>query len=231
MTKLRAPYLYTETRLNLDQGHAGSTVDITLPPPVKNTSVFSHPPQAKRTVVSDIQIGSDEATFAREHLAVDASVYFRRDGRYPRSFLWRLLDDRKALEIQSVDLSQDQNEKTEALLTLVLRFPAAIRPFCVGFGDPDEKDALNVFAITTTNELWTLTLHKDFFVHLKSTEALTLEWCKVSEPSQFKLTKPYRMFVSNARELFVSLEDGSVVRLTRKAGDDGQSGKSAQDKI
>jgi Nucleoporin Nup120/160 len=225
MAKPRAPFLYTETRLNLDQGHAGSTVDITLPQSTKNSSIFSNTVAAKRSVVSDIQIGADESTFAREHLATDASVYFRRDERYPRSFLWRLLDDRKALEIQSVDLSEDENEKTEALLTLVLRFPAAIRPFCIGFADPDERDALNVFAITTTNELWTLTLQKDFFVHLKTTEALTMEWCKVSEPSLFVSAKPYRMFASNSQELFVSLEDGSVVRLTRTAGDNGKSPK------
>jgi hypothetical protein len=220
MAKLRAPFLYTETRLNLDQGYAGSTVDITLPG--NSASAYEHAQQAKRTVVSDIQIGSDEATFAREHLASDASVYFRRDGRYPRSFLWRLLDDRRALEIQSVDLSQDQSEKTEALLTLLLRFPAAIRPFCIAFGDPDDRDALNVFAITTTDELWTLTLHKDSFVHLKATEAPTLEWCKVAVPSIFRVAKPYRLFGSNARELFVSLVDGGIARLTRNPGDDGR---------
>jgi DNA repair protein RAD51/nuclear pore complex protein Nup160 len=219
MAKFRAPFLYTETRLNLDQGYTGSTVDITLPS--SSTSTFGYSQEAKRAVISDVQVGSDEATFARDHLASDGSIYFRRDGRYPRSFLWRLLDDRRVLEVQSVDLSQDSTEKTEALLTLLLRFPAAIRPLCIAFGDPDERDALNVFAITAADELWTLTLHKDFFVHLKATESLTLEWCKVAIPSIFRVARPYRLFASNARELFVSLVDGGIARLTRKAGEDG----------
>lgn len=173
-------------------------------------------------MVGDVQIGSDESTFAREHLATDASVYFRPDGRYPRSFLWRLLDDRKALEIQSVDLSEDVKEKTEALLTLVLRFPAAIRPFCIGFADSEDKDAIDIFAITTTNELWTLTLLKDYFVRLKSTEDMPPGWCKSAQLSLLMSSKSYRLFVSTSRELFASLEDGGVVRLIRQAGDDGE---------
>ncbi|KAF2428838.1 hypothetical protein EJ08DRAFT_313194 [Tothia fuscella] len=219
MAKFRAPYLYTETRLNLDQGYIGSTVEITLPN--NNPAAFGSVQPVHRQVLNDVKVGSDEATFTRDHLATEGSVYFRRDERYPRSFLWRLLDDRRALEIQSVDLSQDENEKTEALLTLLLRFPAAIRPFCIAFGDPDERDALNVFAITTTNELWTLTLHRDFFVHLHSTEALTMEWCKTTTPSIFTASSPYRLSATSARELFVSMADGGIARLTRQAGQDG----------
>jgi hypothetical protein len=219
MAKFRAPFVYTETRLNLDQGYAGSTIEITLPN--NNPAAFGTSQPAKRQILNDVKAGSDEATFSREHLASDGSVYFRRDERYPRSFLWRVLDERTALEIQSVDLSQDENEKTEALLTLILRFPAAIRPFCIAFGDPDERDALNVFAITTTNELWTLNLHRDFFVHRNSTEALTMEWCKTMTPSIFTASSPYRLMAASSRELFVSTHDGGIARLTRQAGQDG----------
>lgn len=222
MAQSHAPCLYTETRLNLDQAHTASTVEITLPSS-KSSGIFAETVLQERRVISDVQVGCDESTFAKEHLATDASVFFRRDGRYPRSFLWRLLDDRKALEIQSVDLSEDVKEKTEALLTLILRFPAAIRPFCIGFADSDDTDAIDIFAITTTNELWTLTLLKDYFVRLKSTEDMPPGWCKSSQPSVLKATKAYRLFASNSRELFVSLEDGGFLELTRQAGDDGKS--------
>jgi DNA repair protein RAD51/nuclear pore complex protein Nup160 len=213
MANFRAPLLYTETRLNLDQAHAGSTIDLTL----SKTSNFD------RKLYNDVRIGSDEDQFKTEHIASDASLYFRRDERYPRSFLWRLLEKRTVLELQSVDLSQDSSEKTEAILTLLLRFPAKIRPFCIAFADPDEKDALNVFAITETDELWTLTLNRDFFIHTKATETLPSDWCKVTKPSIFAVTTPFRLFSSNARELYMSMVDGQVVRLTRRAGEDGMS--------
>ncbi|QDS74198.1 hypothetical protein FKW77_002167 [Venturia effusa] len=220
MAQSHAPYLYTETRLNLDQAHTASTVEITLPSS-RSSVAFAETVSEQRNVVSDIQVGCDESIFAKEHLATDASIFFRRDGRYPRSFLWRLLDDRKALEIQSVDLSEDVKEKTEALLTLILRFPAAIRPFCIAFADSDDTDAIDIFAITTTNELWTLTLLKDHFVRLKSTENMPTGWCRCSQPSVLKTTKAYRLFASNSKELYVSLEDGGFLELTRQAGDDG----------
>lgn len=211
MAKLRAPYLYTSTRLNLDQAHAQSTIELSL------RKDGSH----DRRPHNDIQIGSDSSQFTREHLSTESSLHFRSHEHSPRSFLWRLLDDRKALELQAVDLSQDQNQKDEAILTLLLRFPAAIRPFCIAFADHTEKDALNVFAITRDDELWTLTLHRDLFVHAKHTETLELDWCRVSKPSMFAVTTPYRLFSSTARELFVSMKDGSIVRLTRKVGEEG----------
>jgi hypothetical protein len=211
MAKLRAPYLYTETRLDLDQAHSSSTIDISI------SKAGNH----ERALYNDIRVGSDEAQFTRNHLSSEASLFFRSDERYPRSFLWRLLDDRRALEIQSVDLSQDSKQQAEAFLTLLLRFPAAIRPFCIAFADHGEKDALNVFAVTSTDELWTLTLHRDIFVHAKHSEVLPSDWCNVSKPSMFAVTTPFRLFSSTSRELFVSMVDGQVVRLTRGAGQEG----------
>jgi DNA repair protein RAD51/nuclear pore complex protein Nup160 len=130
---------------------------------------------------------------------------------------------RKVLEIQSVDLTQGAAEKTEALLTLRLRFPDTVRPFGVAFGDSDEKDALVVFAITTAGELYTITLHKDVFVHHKSSEALAPDWCKVFVPPAFRIREAFRLTVVNAHELFVSLSDGGLLRLNRSNGDNGMS--------
>jgi hypothetical protein len=215
MATARAPFLYTESRLNLDQSYSNSTVELTLP---SNSSSV-----VKRTVVSNVEASSDIATFTRDHISSEGSVYFRRDERCPRSFLWRLLDDRKVLEIQSVDLSQDASEKSDAILTLLLRFPAAIRPFCIAFADPVERNALEVFAITTANELWTLTLRMELFVSLKFTETISPDWFKVLVPSIFSTYQPYRLFATSARQLFVSMTNGSVARLTRQAMEDGKS--------
>jgi DNA repair protein RAD51/nuclear pore complex protein Nup160 len=219
MAKPRATYLYTETRLNLDQATTSSTVELVLPDYDASNSRTPHNPE--RTIITRTT-SSNEDAFSRENLASEGSIFFRRENRYPRTFLWRLLDLRKVLELQSVDLTQGAAEKTEALLTLRLRFPDAVRPFGVAFGDSDEKDALVVFAITKAGELYTITLHKDIFVHHKSSESLAPDWCKVFVPPAFRIREAFRLSVVTAHELFVSLSDGGLLRLNRNNGDNGE---------
>jgi hypothetical protein len=205
---VRAAYNYTETRLNLDNGYSGFTIELDVA-------------TGKRTTVDETAI-LDEDAFAREHLASDGSIYFRRESRYPRSFLWRLLDGRKVLELQSVDLTQDSNENLDGPLTVRLRFAYPIRPFGVAFGDPDEKDALAVFVISSAGELFTINLGRDVFAHRKSTDTLSPDWCKIFRPSAFRLKTPYRLTAVSAHDLFVSLSDGDILRLARESGEDGK---------
>lgn len=219
MAKLQAPCIFTETRLNLEQRYAGSTIELTLPS--SNPSTFISPTPPARAIISDIQIGSDEATFSRLHIASEASVVFRRHDRSPRCFLWRLLDERRALEIQAVDLTCDTSSKGDTSLTILLRFPAALKPFGLAFADPDDRDVLNVFAITTNDQLYTLTLHRDFFANSRTTDPPPSDWCRIFSPPSFNIYRPYRLFAINSSELFVSLSASRLLRLTRRAGDDG----------
>ncbi|KAF2401531.1 hypothetical protein EJ06DRAFT_521300 [Trichodelitschia bisporula] len=218
---LRQTCAYREVRLHLDPPYTGLVVELTLP----QTSItpFTKTTSGRRTVQSDTQISRDESSFAKHHLASDGSIYFRRDGRYPRNLLWRLLDDRTTLEIRSVDLTQDTEVNHEAILLLSIKFSTAIRPFSLSFAEPDDIDAVNVFAITTGNELYTLTIPKDFFINLKATDSTRFEWCKIYAPSLLKLQTPYRMFATSAYDLFVSLGDGGILKLTRHPGSDGSS--------
>ncbi|KAF2088828.1 hypothetical protein K490DRAFT_72530 [Saccharata proteae CBS 121410] len=222
MATTTAPYLYTEARLNLDAPYAGSTIGFTLPP--HSSAPFLSRPRGQRAVVDDGYPSSNEVSFARRHLASsDASIFFRRKHPYPRSFLWRILDDRKVLEVRSVDLSIDPEHKGEAILTLLLSFPNAIRPYGVALAEPGERDALNIFVVTTANELYTLNLHKDFFIRTAATEIDVEDWCKTFVPSAFSFRYPYRLVAASAEDLWVSLHDGGLLRLTREAGDDGSS--------
>ncbi|KAL0260882.1 hypothetical protein SLS55_004574 [Diplodia seriata] len=222
MATSTAPLLYRETRLNLDPPYAGSTIGVTLPP--HSTSAFLSRPKGKRIVVEEGNTSSDETSFARRHLAAsDASIFFRRKHPYPRTFLWRILDDRKVLELRSVDLTVDRHHKGEAILTLLLSFPNAIRPFGVALAERDDRDALNVFVLTTANELYTLDLHKDFFIRPAATEIDVDVWCKTCVPSAFSFRYPYRIVASSAVELLVSLHDGGLLRLNRTAASDGSS--------
>lgn len=210
--------LYKEARLNIEPAFPGSTISLTLP--ASTTSTFSSRPVPKRTVITEQYIDQDEEAFAKRHLASEGSMFFRRHHEYPRSFLWRILDNRKALEIQSADLDQDFNHKFEANLTLILQFAAPIRPFCVAFADSEERDALTVFAITTANELYTITLHRDFFMKPAASEQEIGDWCKRSSPTLFMNRVPYRLVAPSVHELLVSLDDGAILYMTKKNKDD-----------
>lgn len=213
------PRLYRETRLNLEPADARSTVVVNLPAS-SSSSVLSRS-TAKRIIFEESPIGLEERDFAKRHLACEASVFFRHKGHYPRCFLWRVLDERKVLELQSVDLTQDANTKSEAILTIRLQFSSAIRPFGIAFADREGKDALNVFVLTTANDLYTIILHKDVFTKHSATEGDVSEWCKAYAPTAFSFRYPYRLFATNPDEIFLSLHDGGLLKMTKKAGEDG----------
>jgi WD40 repeat protein len=218
-SKPRAKYLYTETRLNLDPAYPSAALTLQLPtsssswnPLSAISNPLSHNPS--KAVIYD------EATFSKKYLAGDGSIFFRRETRSPRSFLWRLLDNRKLLELQAVDLTQAASEKTEALLTIQLAFPSAIRPYGIAFGDPDDRDALAIFALTMQGELYTINLHRDLFVHSKAAESLPPDWCKTFNPPALRIREPYRLFVPSVNQLLLSLSDGCILQLDRSTDND-----------
>ncbi|KAK7511679.1 nucleoporin Nup120/160-domain-containing protein [Phyllosticta citriasiana] len=217
-----APLLHRETRLNLDPSYAGTTIGFILPS--HGNSSFLSRSKGTRRVLQDHYQGSDETGFVRQHLAAgESSIFFRQKHTHPRSFLWRILSERKILELRSVDLTVDKHQKGEAILTLLLEFPNPIQPFGVALAEPAEKDSLNVFVLTIARELYTLDLPKDFFIRPAASEVEADIWCKSCIPSAFTLRTPYRLVAPSAQELLISLEDGLLLRLTRNAADDGSS--------
>ncbi|KAL6155610.1 hypothetical protein ACJQWK_04993 [Exserohilum turcicum] len=209
MVPNRGTCLYKEARLNVEPAFPGSTIAFAIPA----YSPFGGRPSTKRTVISEQYADKDEDAFTRRHLATDGSMCFRRHHGYPRSFLWRVLDHRKMLEIQATDLDHDLADKLEANLTLLFQLPAPIRPFCVAFAEPTDRDALIVFAITTANELYAITLHRDFFSTAAASEQDPETWCKRFEPALFSGRIPYRLVAESADELLVTLDDGAICRL------------------
>jgi DNA repair protein RAD51/nuclear pore complex protein Nup160 len=131
------------------------------------------------------------------------------------------LDDRKLLELQAVDLTQTVNDKNEALLTIQILFPSVVRPYGVAFGDPEDRDALVIFALTVQGDLYTINLHKDVFIHTKAAESLPPDWCKSFNPPALRIREPYRLFAPSVSQLLLSLTDGGILQLERKHADDG----------
>jgi len=211
MVKNGGVCLYKEARLSLEPAYPGSTIAFTLP--ASSLSTFGSRTTAKRSVIYEQHADHDEEAFTRRHLASDGSMFFRKHHTYPRSFLWRVLDNRNMLEIQSVDLDHSASNRFEANLTLLFHFPSPTRPFCIAFAEPTDRDALTVYAITKSNDLYVLTIHRDFFANPAASEQDIEGWCKRSEPALFSGRIPYRLVAVDVDELLVALDDGAICRL------------------
>jgi len=217
MTTAIAPYLYTEARLNIEPTNSNSTLHIST----ESAGLFS---SRKRQRTEGDDVDQDEDSFASRHLASEASIFFRRKDRTPRSFLWRVLQDRKLLEIQCVDLVQSKQNTQESVLTYALRFANPIRPNGIAFADPVLNDALEIFVLTAANELFTFSLSKGFLLRnsVPSTSDFDPSSCyKCYKPTSFSFKHPYKLVATSSLELFISLHDGSLLRLDRKTGENG----------
>lgn len=213
-------YSYKEIRLNLDSPIQNSTILIRLPAHGTPASRIAQ----KRPHITEIPIAEDEKTFKQKYLATAGSIYHRTQDVFPRSYLWRVLEDGKVLSVQAIDVSRQQNTP-DAHLTLRLQFPSAIKPGCVAFVDCKEHDYVSAFVLTETHHLYSLRLWPDFFRSPSSTENNVGNWCKSYISSVFSFKKPHRMVALSANELLISNFDGGLLKLERKSGGDGSEWK------
>ncbi|KAF2151954.1 hypothetical protein K461DRAFT_322084 [Myriangium duriaei CBS 260.36] len=217
MSAAISPVLYTEARLNIEPTSPASILQISTD---SSSSIFA---SRKRTRGVDNGAAQDEDEYARRHLSVDSSIFFRPLHRTPRSILWRVLDDSKSLELQSVDLTQNRRDSHESLLTFSLSFANPIRPNGVAFADSTSHDALEVFVLLTSNELFTFSLRPDLLLRR------TVPTASDSDPSIFKtfalssfsFRHPYKLIALSDLQLVVSLHDGALLRLDRRVGENG----------
>jgi nuclear pore complex protein Nup160 len=213
---------YKETKVDVRPVEASAVVDIQIPTQenaqrqvrLSLSSVTAHD--------DNISIKDDE-DFAKRYLATQGSVYFRQRRIYPRTFLWRVVNEDKVLEIQSTDVSKSALDHNEANLVLRLDFQEAILPSGVALADTAEHDVLNVFVLTSSKRLYTLAIRPEFFRRVSSIDANIQEWCKSFSPSPLSFTQPHRLHACSPKELFLALDNGALLRLTRRTGDDGET--------
>ncbi|TKA28708.1 hypothetical protein B0A50_03036 [Salinomyces thailandicus] len=167
--------------------------------------------------------GLDEEAYARKCLATEGSVYFRTKQRSPRSLLWRVLDDRKVLELQAVDIvNGGRRGEGNSWLSYRVTFKEKILPCGVAFADPEAVDALECFVLTESKDLCTITLKRDLLTRANVPPGFDAASCvKKCSSSFLSLRQPYRFVVVSSLELLVSLADGGLVRLERKANESG----------
>lgn len=196
--------LYKEARLNLEPASQSSVAQIR----VASQSAYGRS-SSIRSAAAD-----DEKAYRSKNLATASSIYYRKHHSSPRGFLWRVLDDGTVLSIRVADVCKQQNE-AEAPLILNLRFPAAIRTSCVAFADPEDYDALCVYVIDHSNQLYSITLRPDHFRKRAMIDSTLGDACKSYSPPGFGFKHPHRLVVVNTDQLIVTMHDGGILRFDR----------------
>ncbi|KAL4952601.1 nucleoporin Nup120/160-domain-containing protein [Aspergillus filifer] len=213
--------IYKDTQVDLRPYSQNTLVNI--PIPTQTSSANKARFAISSFTGSDEPAAKDEDEFARRYIATQGSVYFRKRNVYPRAFLWRVVNESKILEIQCVDLTKGGVESHEYNVTLRLGFQEEILPSGVALADSEEHEVLNVFVITASKELHTLALRPEFFRRTESIGENVSDWCKSYVPAPLTFSHPHRLHASSPVELFISLDNGALLRLTRRAADDGSN--------
>lgn len=212
--------IYKDTRVDLRPFSPATVANIQVSP---HESALRRPRFAiTSTPDHEPPIAKDEDEFARRYLATQGAVYFRKRRTYPRTFLWRVVNDNKVLEIQCADLTKSATEHFEYNVTLRLNFNEQIIPSGVALADLEDHEILSVFVITASKQLHTLSLRPEFFRRPESIDDNVSDWCKSCVPAPLSFSHPHRLHASSPVELFISLDNGALLRLTRRAGDDGK---------
>ena len=212
--------LYMETSFHVRPPTPTSVVSFQVPPHDESYHSFKHPSPAsaneKRTAFKD------DTSFAKKYLASQGSIYFRQSKTYPRSFLWRVVDDDRVLEIQCTDLRRSESERNEAHLTLRLEFHDQIAPAGIALADRQEEEGiLFVFVITSRKELYTLSLPTVVFKSGYALEGQFKRWSKTFIPSSFLIDQPHHLYAASPTELYLSFDSGRFQRLTRNESNGG----------
>lgn len=200
-------YLFKETRLNLEPPAATSVVNIRVPS--KN---------GQQRVAHDSST-EDETIFRIKNLASSSSIYHRKWHHSPRSFLWRVLEDDFVLSIRVADVCKE-DKTADTPLILNFNFGIPIKAGCVAFSDPEQHDALCVFVLDQSSQLFTFSLRPDFFRKRSSLDAVLSELCKVQSPAGLSFKSPHRLVAVTASTLLVTVSDGGMIRFDKTKTDD-----------
>jgi nuclear pore complex protein Nup160 len=163
------------------------------------------------------RLAKDEKSFGQQYLATASSIYFRRSKAYPRSFLWKVVNEDRVLEVRCADLARSEHDQKEAHLTLGFEFHDPIISGGVALSDADNADILWIFVITSNRELHTLSLPTEVFRNNKVITGDIRPWCRTVVPSSFMIDQPHRLYANTPFELFISFDSGRLQRLRKTA--------------
>ncbi|KAK4099749.1 hypothetical protein N658DRAFT_525202 [Parathielavia hyrcaniae] len=205
---------YKETRLNLEPASPLSTVQIRVAP----QSAYGRSASSRPSTSPD-----DEKGYRSKNLATTSSIYYRKHHSSPRGFLWRVLDSGTILSLRVADVCK-QESAAEAPLILNLRFPTPLRTSCIGFVDPEDYDALCVFAVDHSNQLWSITLRPDHFRKRTAIDGGLGDACKSHSPPGFGFKHPHRLAVVTPNQLIITMHDGGILKFDRNKAHEANGG-------
>ncbi len=211
--------LHKETRTALG---CPSGVEIQLSIPT--IRAFDARPRQQRRALKPSPTFKDQDLFAKYHIASSGSIHFSKHARHPRRFLWRVVQDRKALELRSADLSKSDRETKEAAFAVQICFSTQIKSGGVALVDMEDPNLLGVFVLTKGNELYTCNLPKDYFCYSPSSKESVAQpamVAAVARPATFSVASPHCLVAGSALQLIISLSDGRLLQLTRRNDEDG----------
>ncbi|KXJ92469.1 nucleoporin Nup120/160-domain-containing protein [Microdochium bolleyi] len=218
---------FIEAQLNLEPSSNAYVVDLKLPTTVAPGKGSRRPRATQPGSLAGGNSATDE--FRRTRTCATASSIFRRRSsgddkgdkqqlkKYPRSLLWRVLDNDTVLSIRPADVVKP-NSAQPANLVLNFHFQHSIRPSCVAFHDsPDQADAVHVFVLDTANQLYNVVLKAEMFRKRSAAESAVGEQsCRVHVPNALNNFKhPYRLIAVSNDQLITTLADGGLIRLDR----------------
>ncbi|KAI5286798.1 hypothetical protein KEM54_006500, partial [Ascosphaera aggregata] len=132
---------YKETRVEVKPAAPDTVVDIAISPAGakcwNNCSVFLGQDQQESDALQR-SLPLDEESFSHRYAARQGSLYFRHKKTYPRTFLWRVIDSDRVLEIHCADILRSAHGVGEANLVLRFHFIAPIVPSGVVFTDRED---------------------------------------------------------------------------------------------
>lgn len=206
-------YVFKETRLNLEPPSPASVATIRMP--LKHNGIRH---QQRPALDSSAEL---ETAFKLRNLASSASIFHRKWHDTPRSFLWRVLEDGMLLSIRAADVCK--GKAPDAPLVLNFSFSVPIQPGCVALGDPEEHDALCIFVLDQTAQLYTITLRPDLFRKKTAVDAGLPELVRIQPPTGLGFKSPHRLVAVTTNTLLVTVSDGGMIRFDRARPDDGKS--------
>ncbi|TGJ88161.1 hypothetical protein E0Z10_g536 [Xylaria hypoxylon] len=208
MATREPPTFFKETRLNFEPSSSTFVVDVKLPS-------VANPSRNRRQSNGLTRSNSHSGALRTQDYATASSVYHRKHHPYPKSFLWRVLEDDSILSLRTVDICKPERA-SDANLILNFHFPHAIRPSCIAVSDPPDHDALIVFVLDEAGQLYTLFLRPDSFRKRSFVESGLGDACKIFTVNALRnFGTPYRLIAVNTDQLIVALTDGGNIRLDK----------------
>ncbi|KAI1423056.1 nucleoporin Nup120/160-domain-containing protein [Xylaria sp. FL1777] len=202
------PVFFEETRLNFEPPSSTYVVDVQLP----STSNAS---RNRRQTNGFARSGGDDGALHTQNCATASAIYHREHHPYPKSFLWRVLEDNSVLSLRVVDVYKPERA-SDANLILNFHFLQAIRPSCIAVSDPPDHDALTVSVLDEAGQLYTLFLRPDSFRKRSFVESGFGDACMIFTVNALQSFKtPYRLVAVNTDQLIVTLTDGGHILLDK----------------